>query len=102
MATYLHWKRICSEGFENVAEQLHFASLGYDLALNQTRNLSLVGDWASNTENSSTQNRTCVPIHELVSVASQGVTHDAMGNKTLIPAVFRGSSQTLQHPLKMK
>jgi hypothetical protein len=61
-----------------------------------------VGDWDSITENSSTQNRTHGPTHELVSVASQSVTLDAKGNITLIPAVLRGSSQTPQQPLKMK
>jgi hypothetical protein len=73
-----------------------------DSALDQSWNLSLVGDWASITENSSTQNRTHGPTRELVSVASQSVTHDAKGNMTLIPAVLRGSSQTPQHPLKTK
>jgi hypothetical protein len=59
-----------------------------DSNLNQAWNLSVVGDWTSITENSSTQNRTHGPTHELVSVASQNVTHDAKGNKTLIPAVL--------------
>ena len=40
-----------------------------DSILNQDCNLSLVGDWASVTENSSAQNRTHGPTHELVSVA---------------------------------
>jgi YD repeat-containing protein len=73
-----------------------------DAALDQAWNLSLVGDWNSITENATTQNRTHGPTHELVSVASQSVTHDAKGNMTLIPAVLRGSSQTPTQPLKMK
>jgi RHS repeat-associated protein len=73
-----------------------------DAALDQAWNLSLVGDWNSITENATTQNRTHGPTHELVSVASQSVTHDAKGNMTLIPALLRGSSQTPNQPLKMK
>jgi RHS repeat-associated protein len=73
-----------------------------DSNLDQSWNLSLVGDWTSITENATSQNRTHGPTHELVSVASQSVTHDAKGNMTLIPAVLRGSSQTPTQPLKMK
>jgi RHS repeat-associated protein len=66
-----------------------------DSNLNQAWNLSLVGDWTSITENATSQNRTHGPTHELVSVASQSVTHDAKGNMTLIPVVLRPSSSSL-------
>jgi hypothetical protein len=55
-------------------------------------------NWTSITENSSSQNRTRGPTHELLTVASQSVTHDTEGNMTLIPAVLRPGSD----PLTMK
>jgi len=69
-----------------------------DTNLDQSWDLSLVGNWDTYTENASAQSRTHGPTHELLTVASQGVTHDAKGNMTLIPAVLRPSSD----PLKMK
>ena len=69
-----------------------------DTNLDQSWNLSAVGNCNSITENSSTQNRTHGPTHEMLTVASQSVTHDAKGNMTLIPAVLRPGSD----PLKMK
>ncbi len=60
-----------------------------DSALDQSWDLSLVGDWDSIAENSATQNRTHGPTHELLTVASQSVTHDLKGNITSIPAVLR-------------
>lgn len=44
------------------------------------------------------QNRTHGPTHELLTVASQSVEHDAKGNMTVIPAVLRPGSD----PLKLK
>jgi len=70
--------------------------------LSQSWNLSLVGDWNSVTTNGTAQSRTHDPTHELLTAATQTVTHDAKGNMTLIPASLRGSSQTPTQPLKMK
>ncbi len=66
-----------------------------DYALSQSWNLTAVGDWNSFTENSSTQSRTHSLAHELATVASQAVQHDAKGNMTLIPAVLRPGSDPL-------
>lgn len=66
-----------------------------DTNLDQSWNLSAVGNWNSITENSSTQNRTHGPTHEMLTVASQSVTHDAKGNMTLIPAVLRPTNSGL-------
>ncbi len=69
-----------------------------DNNLDQAWNLSLVGDWNSFTENASTQARTHGPSHEMLTVASQSVTHDTKGNTTSIPAVLRPGTD----PLAMK
>ncbi|WP_197454749.1 RHS repeat domain-containing protein [Stieleria varia] len=69
-----------------------------DTNLDQSWNLSLVGDWNSITENGSSQSRTHGPTHEILTVASQAVEHDAKGNQTEIPAVLRPGTD----PLKMK
>ncbi|EMI28555.1 Rhs family protein [Rhodopirellula europaea SH398] len=69
-----------------------------DSNLDQSWNLSLVGDWNSYTENASVQNRTHGDTHELLTVAGQAVTHDAKGNQTVIPAILRPGSD----PLAMK
>ncbi len=66
-----------------------------DTNLDQSWNLSAVGNWNSITENSSSQNRTHGPTHELLTVASQSVTHDAKGDMTLFPAVLRPSNSGL-------
>lgn len=57
-----------------------------DNNLDQSWNLSLVGDWDSYTENASVQNRTHGPTHEMLTVAGQAVQHDAKGNQTLLPS----------------
>lgn len=69
-----------------------------DTNLDQSWNLSPVGDWNSITENSSVQNRTHGPAHELLTAASQSVEHDPKGNMTLIPPVLRPGSD----PLKLR
>lgn len=56
-----------SSGYDNEDRLVNWQRSGSNL--NQAWNLSLVGDWTSITENSSTQNRTHGPTHELVSVA---------------------------------
>ncbi|WP_197455952.1 RHS repeat protein [Stieleria neptunia] len=66
-----------------------------DTNLDQSWNLSLVGDWDAFTENSSTQTRVHGDAHEIISAASQSVTHDAKGNMTVIPAVLRPGSDPL-------
>jgi RHS repeat-associated protein len=66
-----------------------------DSNLDQSWDLSLVGDWDSITENSSTQNRTHGPTHELLTAGGQSVTHDTKGNMTLIPAVLRPNATSL-------
>ncbi len=69
-----------------------------DNNLDQAWNLSLVGDWNSFTQNASTQARAHGPTHEMLTVASQAVTHDTKGNTTSIPAVLRPGTD----PLAMK
>lgn len=66
-----------------------------DSNLDQSWNLSLVGDWDSFTENTNVQNRTHGPTHEMLTVASETVQHDVKGNMTLIPAVLRPGSDPL-------
>ena len=69
-----------------------------DNNLDQSWNLSLVGDWNSHTENASVQARTHGPTHEMLTVAGQALQHDAQGNQTMVPAVLRPGSD----PLAMK
>jgi len=66
-----------------------------DNNLDQSWNLSPVGDWTSTTQNSSVQNRTHGPVHELLSAAGQSLTYDAKGNMTLIPMSLRPSTPPL-------
>ena len=66
-----------------------------DSNLDQSWTLSLVGDWDDFTENSSTQYRTHGDAHELLTAASQSVSHDVKGNMTSIPAVLRPGSDPL-------
>ena len=66
-----------------------------DTNLDQSWDLSLVGDWDSITENTSTQYRTHGAAHEILTAASQSITHDVKGNMTSIPAVLRPGSDPL-------
>ena len=66
-----------------------------DNNLDQSWNLSPVGDWTSTTQNSSVQNRTHGPVHELLSAAGQSLTYDAKGNMTLIPMSLRPGTSPL-------
>jgi RHS repeat-associated protein len=66
-----------------------------DSNLDQSWDLSLVGDWDSFTENSSTQNRTHGPTHELLTAGGQSLTHDTKGNMTLIPSGLRSNASSL-------
>jgi RHS repeat-associated protein len=63
--------------------------------VDQSWNLSLVGDWDSVTTDSTTQNRTHGPTHELLTAGGSSVTHDAKGNMISIPANLRDSSDPL-------
>jgi RHS repeat-associated protein len=63
--------------------------------VDQSWNLSLVGDWDSVTTDSTTQNRTHGPTHELLTAGGSSVAHDAKGNMTSIPANLRDSSDPL-------
>ncbi|MCA9139319.1 MAG: hypothetical protein KDB00_21240, partial [Planctomycetales bacterium] len=66
-----------------------------DTNLDQSWDLSLVGDWDSVTENASTQYRVHGNAHEIISAAGQSITHDVKGNMTSIPAVLRPGSDPL-------
>ncbi|WP_182870915.1 RHS repeat-associated core domain-containing protein [Stieleria mannarensis] len=68
---------------------------GDDTNLDQSWDLWLVGDWDTFTENRSTQTRVHGDAHELLSAASQSVTHGVKGNMTVIPAVLRPGSDPL-------
>jgi len=69
-----------------------------DASLDQSWDLSPVGDWNSITQNASVQNRTHGPVHELLTASGQAVQHDPKGNMTLIPPALRPGSD----PLKLK
>ena len=77
--------------------------ISYDGAANQldqSWNLSPVGDWASVTHSRPglqpvTQTRTYGPAHELLTTDNNAVTHDAKGNMTLLPAASRTGGQSL-------
>ncbi|WP_186774669.1 RHS repeat protein [Allorhodopirellula solitaria] len=60
-----------------------------DAAIDQSWNLTPVGDWQKFTENSVIQNRTHGPAHELTAAGGQSVQHDAKGNVTLLPSSLR-------------
>jgi RHS repeat-associated protein len=66
-----------------------------DNTLDQAWNLSPVGDWNSITQNSTVQNRTHGPVHELLTAAGESLTYDAKGNMTLIPLSLRPGSDPL-------
>ncbi|TWT74868.1 hypothetical protein [Allorhodopirellula solitaria] len=60
-----------------------------DANLDQSWNLTPVGDWQKFTKNSVVQNRTHGPAHELTAAGGQSVQHDAKGNITLLPSSLR-------------
>jgi RHS repeat-associated protein len=55
-------------------------------SLNQSWNLTTVGDWTSVTTNGTSQSRTHGPTHELLTAGGQNVSSDVKGNITLLPA----------------
>ena len=66
-----------------------------DNQLNQSWNLTAVGDWDDFTENGNVQDRTHGLTHEMLTVAGEAITHDAKGNMTSIPAVLRPGNDRL-------
>ena len=66
-----------------------------DTTLDQVWNLSPVGDWNSITQNTTVQNRTHGPVHELLTADSESLTYDAKGNMTLIPLALRPGGNPL-------
>ncbi|WP_164104129.1 RHS repeat-associated core domain-containing protein [Candidatus Laterigemmans baculatus] len=73
-----------------------------DSALDQSWNLSLVGDWNSITENTVAQARTHGDAHELLTAGGSAVSHDAKGNQTLIPATLSSSALALNWDFENK
>ena len=66
-----------------------------DNQLNQSWNLTAVGDWDDFTENGNVQDRTHGLTHEMLTVAGEAITHDAKGNMTSIPAILRPGNDPL-------
>jgi len=66
-----------------------------DSVLDQSWNLSPVGNWNSFTENATTQVRTHSPANEILTAATEDVFHDPKGNTTLIPPVLRPTTSGL-------
>lgn len=66
-----------------------------DTNLDQSWNLSLVGDWNSITTEGVAQTRTHGPSHELLTGGGGTVNTDVKGNITLIPAALRSSASAL-------
>ena len=85
-------------GFDNTAYDTEDRLTGWnrdDNNLDQSWNLSPVGDWNNITENGNVQSRTHGPTHEMLTADSQNVTHDAKGNMTLIPSSLRPNALSL-------
>ena len=85
-------------GFDNTAYDTENRLTGWnrdDSNLDQSWNLSPVGDWNNITENGNVQSRTHGPTHELLTADSQSVSSDAKGNMTLIPASLRPNALSL-------
>ena len=59
-----------------------------DTNLDQSWDLSAVGNWDKFIENTTTQNRTHSAANEILTVDSDNVDHDPKGNTTLIPPVL--------------
>jgi ABC-type amino acid transport substrate-binding protein len=63
-------------------------------ALNQSWNLTSVGDWNSVTTNGTAQSRTHGPTHELLTAGGQTVNTDVKGNITLLPSALSSLAST--------
>jgi len=73
-----------------------------DSVLDQAWLLSPVGDWNVFSENNVNHTRTHGPTHELLTVGTQPVTHDAEGHQVSIPAILNSQSPTAnRHPLAL-
>ncbi len=101
--TYTHDanKNKLTEGISAPMANFGFNSTAYDPAdrltawnrtdgnLDQAWNLSLVGNWATFTENQVQELRTHTSVHEIATIDATSVVHDATGNLT------RNASDTL-------
>ncbi len=92
--TYDANKNKLTEGISSPMANFGFNSTAYDPAdrltawnrtdgnLDQAWNLSLVGNWATFTENQVQQTRTHTAVHEIATIDSNPIAHDAAGNLT--------------------
>jgi RHS repeat-associated protein len=64
-------------------------------SLNQSWNLTTVGDCTSVTTNGTAQTRTHGPTHELLSAGGQSVSTDVKGNTTVLPSSLTTQSSPL-------
>ena len=92
--TYDANKNKLTEGISAPMANYGFNSTTYDQAdrltvwnrtdgnLDQAWNLSLVGDWATFTENQVEELRTHTSVHEIAAIDATSVVHDATGNLT--------------------
>ncbi len=99
--TYDANKNKLTEGISAPMADYGFSSTSYDSAdrltawnrtdgnLDQAWNLSLVGDWATFTENQVQELRTHTAVHEIATIDATSIVHDATGNLT------RNASDTL-------
>ena len=99
--TYDANKNKLTEGISAPMANYGFNSTAYDQAdrltawnrtdgnLDQAWDLSLVGDWATFTENQVQQTRSHTAVHEIAAIDATSVVHDATGNLT------RNASDTL-------
>ncbi len=99
--TYDANKNKLTEGISAPMADYGFSSTAYDQAdrltawnrtdgnLDQAWNLSLVGDWATFTENLVQQTRSHTAVHEIATIDASPIAHDPTGNLT------RNASDTL-------
>ncbi|MDZ7617293.1 MAG: RHS repeat-associated core domain-containing protein [Patescibacteria group bacterium] len=95
--TYDANKNKLTEGISAPMANVGFNSTAYDPAdrltawnrtdgnLDQAWNLSLVGNWATFTENQVQQTRTHTAVHEIAAIDANPIAHDATGNLTRNP-----------------
>ncbi len=83
---------IPTNGYDN---EDRLVSFNRTSGLNQSWNLSAVGDWYSVTTNGTAQARTHGPTHELLTGAGQNVSTDTKGNITVTPAALRPNGSSL-------
>ena len=95
--TYDANKNKLTEGISAPMGNFGFSSTAYDQAdrltawnrtdgnLDQAWNLSLVGNWATFTENQIQQTRSHTSVHEIAAIDSAPIAHDPAGNLTRKP-----------------